>query len=47
MFNVTEAIAAYDWNLAGVRRLLRLVSAAMGDEVDHLQALPRPGVPAA
>ncbi len=48
MFNVTEAIAAYDWNLAGVRRLLRLVSEAMGDEVDHLQALPqRPGVPAA
>ncbi len=48
MFNVTEAVAGYDWNLAEVRRLLREVSAAMGDEVDHLQALPqRPGVPAA
>ena len=48
MFSVTEAIAAYDWNLAGVRHLLREVSAAMGDEVDHLQALPpRPGVPTA
>jgi hypothetical protein len=31
-------------DLAGVRRLLREVSAAMGDEVDHLQALQRPGV---
>jgi 2-polyprenyl-6-methoxyphenol hydroxylase-like FAD-dependent oxidoreductase len=48
MFNVTEAVAGYDWNLAEVRHLLREVSAAMGDEVDHLQALPqRPGVPAA
>jgi flavin-dependent dehydrogenase len=47
MFNVTEAVAGYDWNLAGVRRLLREVSAAMGDEVDHLQALQRSGVPAA
>ncbi len=48
MFNVTEAVAAYDWELDRVRHLLREVSSAMGDEVDHLQALPqRPGVPAA
>jgi 2-polyprenyl-6-methoxyphenol hydroxylase-like FAD-dependent oxidoreductase len=41
MFNVTEAVAAYDWELDRVRHLLREVSSAMGDEVDHLQSLPR------
>ena len=40
MFNVTEAVAGYDWNLDEVRLLLREVSSAMGDEVDYLQALP-------
>jgi flavin-dependent dehydrogenase len=40
MINVTEAVAGYDWNLDRLRRLLREVSAAMGDEVDHLQSLP-------
>jgi flavin-dependent dehydrogenase len=39
MFNVTEAVAAYDWELDRVRRMLREVSSAMGDEVDHLQSL--------
>jgi flavin-dependent dehydrogenase len=41
MFDVTEAVAAYDWNLDKVRHLLREVSSAMGEEVDHLQSLPR------
>jgi 2-polyprenyl-6-methoxyphenol hydroxylase-like FAD-dependent oxidoreductase len=41
MFNVTDAVAAYDWELDRVRRLLREVSSAMGDEVDHLQSLPQ------
>jgi hypothetical protein len=41
MFNVTEAVAAYDWELDRVRRLLREVSSAMGDEVDHLRSLPQ------
>jgi 2-polyprenyl-6-methoxyphenol hydroxylase-like FAD-dependent oxidoreductase len=40
MINVTEAVAGYDWNLDRLRRLLREVSAAMGEEVDHLQSLP-------
>ena len=39
MLDVTEAVAAYDWNLDEVRRLFRDVSSAMSDEVDHLQAL--------
>jgi 2-polyprenyl-6-methoxyphenol hydroxylase-like FAD-dependent oxidoreductase len=30
MINVTEAVAAYDWNLDRVRHLLREVSSAMG-----------------
>jgi 2-polyprenyl-6-methoxyphenol hydroxylase-like FAD-dependent oxidoreductase len=41
MFNVTEAVAAYNWELDRVRHLLREVSSAMGDEVDHLQSLPQ------
>jgi hypothetical protein len=39
MLNVTEEIAAYDWELDRLRHLLREVSSAMGDEVDHLQSL--------
>jgi flavin-dependent dehydrogenase len=41
MFDVTEAVAGYDWTLNDVRHLLRKVSSAMGDEVDHLQSLPQ------
>jgi 2-polyprenyl-6-methoxyphenol hydroxylase-like FAD-dependent oxidoreductase len=41
MFDVTEAVAAYDWNLDELRHLLRGVSAAMADEVDHLQSMQR------
>jgi 2-polyprenyl-6-methoxyphenol hydroxylase-like FAD-dependent oxidoreductase len=40
LFDVTEAVAGYDWDLAQIRLLLREVSSAMGDEVNHLQALP-------
>ncbi len=40
LFQATEAIASYDWDLQQVRALLRQVSAAMSDDVDHLRALP-------
>jgi len=39
MFDVTEAVAGYDWSLHKARHLLRDVSAAMSAEVEHLQAL--------
>jgi len=39
--DATEAIASYTWDLAGLRGLLRKVSAAMSDEVNHLQGLPQ------
>ena len=45
MFDVTEAVAAYDWKLDKLRHLLRDVSAAMADEVDHLQSMQRAGTP--
>ncbi|QBR93865.1 NAD(P)/FAD-dependent oxidoreductase [Nocardioides euryhalodurans] len=40
LFSVTEQVAAYDWDGDRVRTLLRQVSSAMSDEVDHLDALP-------
>jgi flavin-dependent dehydrogenase len=40
LFDVTEQVAAYDWDTGRVRGLLRQVSAAMSDEVDFLGALP-------
>ena len=40
LFEVTEAVAGYDWDTERIRHLLRQVSAAMSDEVEHLQALP-------
>ena len=40
LFAATEAVAGYDWDLEAVRGLLRQVSSAMSDEVDHLQRLP-------
>jgi hypothetical protein len=33
-------VAGYNWSLDDVRHLLREVSSAMGEEVDHLHALP-------
>lgn len=47
LFEATERVAAFDWDLDEVRRLLRLVNAGMSDEVDHLAALPAlPAAPA-
>lgn len=40
LFEVTEDVAAYDWDTPRLEGLLRSVSSAMSDEVDHLQALP-------
>lgn len=37
LFEATEKIAAYDWNLPGVQRLLREVSSAMTEELEVLQ----------
>jgi flavin-dependent dehydrogenase len=42
LFDVTESVASYNWDLDGIRGLLRQVSSAMSDEVDHLQSLPQP-----
>ncbi len=44
LFDATEAVASYTWDIPTVRQLLRRVSAAMSDELDHLQQLEaRPG----
>ena len=40
LFEATEAVASYTWDTGGIQALLRLVSSAMSDEVDHLQARP-------
>jgi flavin-dependent dehydrogenase len=40
LFEATEQVASYDWDLHEVRTLLRQVSAAMNEEVDYLAALP-------
>jgi flavin-dependent dehydrogenase len=39
LFDATERAASYAWDLDEVRVLLRRVSSAMSDEVDHLRAL--------
>jgi flavin-dependent dehydrogenase len=44
LFAATEDVAAYDWTTDHVQTLLRRVSSAMTDEVDHLQILPDPQV---
>ena len=45
---VTEAVCRYDWSEDEIQVLLRRVSSAMSDEVDHLTARlstpPRPGL---
>jgi 2-polyprenyl-6-methoxyphenol hydroxylase-like FAD-dependent oxidoreductase len=50
LFEATEQVARYDWDSVQARALLRTVSAAMSDEVDHLQAMPdrrvNPGISA-
>ncbi|HSE09283.1 MAG TPA: NAD(P)/FAD-dependent oxidoreductase [Nocardioidaceae bacterium] len=40
LFEVTDRIAAYDWDMARIRRLLREVSSAMTDEVEALEGRP-------
>ena len=40
LFEATEAVASYAWGIDQVRTLLRQVSSAMSDEVDHLRVLP-------
>jgi flavin-dependent dehydrogenase len=44
LFEVTESVAAYDWDLDAIRRLLRRVSSAMSDEVDLLSARQSAGL---
>lgn len=47
LVEVTEAVCRYDWDGDRIRTLLRRVSAAMSDEMDHLSARPSwrpPGV---
>ena len=41
---MTERVAAYDWDARRIRSLLRRFSAAMGDEVEHLEQLDRADV---
>jgi 2-polyprenyl-6-methoxyphenol hydroxylase-like FAD-dependent oxidoreductase len=40
LFEATEEVARYDWDYVRARELLRTVSSAMSDEVNHLQSLP-------
>ena len=42
LFQVSDEIAAYDWDISEVPGLMRRVSAAMTDEVEYLESL-RPG----
>jgi 2-polyprenyl-6-methoxyphenol hydroxylase-like FAD-dependent oxidoreductase len=41
MFEATEAVAAYDWDVDAVQRLLRQVSSSMSDEVELLESRGR------
>ena len=36
--DVTESVCRYDWDGDRIRTLLRRVSSAMSDELDHLSA---------
>jgi flavin-dependent dehydrogenase len=40
VFETTDAVASYQWDLSQVRSLLRSFSSAMSAEVEHLRALP-------
>ena len=42
LYEVTESVSRYDWDAEHVRGLLRRVSSAMSDEVDHLSARQTP-----
>ncbi|KQV67804.1 hypothetical protein ASC64_11375 [Nocardioides sp. Root122] len=39
----TERVATYDWDATGIRSLLHRLSAAMAEEVEHLEALAPAG----
>jgi 2-polyprenyl-6-methoxyphenol hydroxylase-like FAD-dependent oxidoreductase len=43
LLGVTESVCDYAWDSHQIRALLRRVSSAMTDEVEHLAARPRPG----
>jgi flavin-dependent dehydrogenase len=43
-FDATESVASYAWSMDEVRLLLREVSSAMGDEVEHLLQASRAGL---
>jgi len=43
LFDVTEGVAAYDWDADGIRALLHRFSGAMRDEIEHLEALTNVG----
>jgi 2-polyprenyl-6-methoxyphenol hydroxylase-like FAD-dependent oxidoreductase len=47
MFTATDDVAAFDWDAARAQGLLRRVSSAMSDEVDHLAGLDEQALPAA
>jgi 2-polyprenyl-6-methoxyphenol hydroxylase-like FAD-dependent oxidoreductase len=42
LFAATEAVAGYDWDIPTIEGLLRWVSSAMSDEVNHLLQLGSP-----
>jgi flavin-dependent dehydrogenase len=42
LFDVTERVASYAWDLDEIRILLRQVSSAMSAEVEHVHSLPSP-----
>jgi 2-polyprenyl-6-methoxyphenol hydroxylase-like FAD-dependent oxidoreductase len=42
LFSATDAVAGYDWDQDRIERLLRWVSSAMSDEVNHLASLACP-----
>ena len=44
LFEVSDEIASYDWDVPTAQRLLRRLSAAMSDELELLAALPSPGI---
>ena len=43
LFEVTEGVAAYDWDADGIRSLLHRFSASMRGETAHLEALTNVG----
>ncbi|WP_374455585.1 NAD(P)/FAD-dependent oxidoreductase [Nocardioides sp.] len=43
LLDTTERVAAYDWDAPGIRTLLLRLSAAMADEVEHLESLAPAG----